>query len=48
MRVDCANQGAHSNSACVCMPCKFCAQWHHVYITHRQRTEAYYCQECRK
>ncbi len=48
VRVDCTNQGVHSNAACICMPCKVCPMWHHVYVTQRQRTEAYYCKECRK
>lgn len=47
-RMPCSNTGEHSNSDCVCMPCQCCPKWHHVYVTKRPRSSAYYCQDCRR
>ena len=44
-REPCRRTAEHSRS-CVCMPCRTCSQWHHVYVTDRHRSAAFWCNYC--
>lgn len=46
-RAPCTRTADHTGD-CVCMPCKACSQWHHVYVTSRPRNAAYFCTSCHK